>query len=795
MSPPRGRPKEGSLPASLGQHEKPSRGVSTGATIRLGVDPHATNPRGAPRRVANIALGGKACSAKGAPLSHFVKKLGPPQRAPIAQYGEYALPHTVGQHLPTPSKAPGWPMANIGQWRVDVNAAAPVWLAEMKVWRAEHLIRMGFDDSEYRRKELAWSQRNFVHVQMMVEDRYFFDPVTGTYTVDRYLDDLEKRFGGVDSVLVWYVYPNIGIDDRNQTELARHLPGGIEGLKDAVDAFHRRGVKVFLPTMAWDNGTKGEGIPDWEAVTKLAQDVGADGVNGDTYNALPRSFLLASRKHKHPLVFQAESVPSADEQLMWNNQSWGKTWTEVVPAVSKLKWLEPRHMINIENRWARDRTDDFQYLWFNGIGYVAWENIWGVWNGFTPRDGETLRRLATIQRVLADHFVSRDWEPYASTLQQGVFASRFPIAGSTLWTIVNRNEYDVTGEQLAVAHVKGAQYYDLWSGAKLSPRVEGGMAFIAVPLEAKGFGAVLASAKDIDGLSELLKRMRKIAKPLHSVSNEWKALPQAMVKIEPTKSVKKAPAGMITIPAGEFTFKVTGIEIEGYLWNGLDFQYPWESSARRAHRHRVKMTAFHIDRYPVTNADFHKFVTASGYRPRDDHNFLRDWVKGAPRKGWERKPVTWVSIEDARAYARWVGKRLPHEWEWQYAAQSDDGRLYPWGNDWNEAHMPARSKGREMPILADVDAHPQGASPFGVMDLVGNVWHWTDEFRDEHTRAAAIRGGSAYLPQTSHWYFPQAYQLDQHGKYLLMAPSRDRSAAIGFRCVVDAGRGPSPGRA
>lgn len=200
----------------------------------------------------------------------------------------------------------------------------------------------------------------------------------------------------------------------------------------------------------------------------------------------------------------------------------------------------------------------------------------------------------------------------------------------------------------------------------------------------------------------------------------------------------------------------------------------------------MKMRPFHIDKYPVTNAEYKTFIDATGYRPKDGHNFLRDWKDGAPRKGWEKRPVTWVSIEDAREYAAWAGKRLPHEWEWQYAAQGSDGRLYPWGNDWNIANMPPQSKAREMPPPADVDAHPQGASPFGVMDLVGNVWQWTDEFLDEHTRAAAVRGGSAYQPQTSHWYFPQAYQLDQHGKYLLMAPSKDRSGGIGFRCVVDA---------
>jgi formylglycine-generating enzyme required for sulfatase activity len=74
------------------------------------------------------------------------------------------------------------------------------------------------------------------------------------------------------------------------------------------------------------------------------------------------------------------------------------------------------------------------------------------------------------------------------------------------------------------------------------------------------------------------------------------------------------------------------------------------------------------------------------------------------------------------------------------------------------------------------------------MDLVGNVWQWTDEYVDEHTRAAILRGGSYYQPQGSIWYFPQGYRNDQHGKLLLMAPSKDRAATLGFRCVEDAGQ-------
>ncbi|MGH8286399.1 MAG: formylglycine-generating enzyme family protein, partial [Steroidobacteraceae bacterium] len=469
-----------------------------------------------------------------------------PQRAPVSQIGEYALPHTVGAHLPTPGKAPGWPMANIGQWRIDVSGSVDMWLPEMKAWRHEHLIRMGYDDAEYRRKEFLWTQRNFVHTQMMVEDRYFYDPEARKYTVDRYLDDLEKRYGGIDSVLIWYVYTNIGVDDRNQTALASDLPGGLERLKGAIADFHRRGVKVFLPTMAWDNGTRGEGVPDWEAVARLAAKVGADGVNGDTYNGVPRAFRVASDATGHPVVFQPESVPYADEQLMWNNQSWGKASTEIIPAVSKLKWLEPRHLINIENRWARDRTDDFHYMFFNGIGYVSWENVWGVWNQFTPRDAEALRRLATLQRRFAEAFVSPDWEPYATALQQGVFASKFPSGDSTLWTLVNRNEYDMAGEQLVVPHRDGRTYFDLWNGEKLEPRIVEAQAVIALPLETRGYGAVLGVERDakVEGLDQFLKQMKQLNKvPLQTLSNVWQALPQAMVEIAPTKPAASAPLG------------------------------------------------------------------------------------------------------------------------------------------------------------------------------------------------------------------------------------------------------------
>ncbi|MGV8944541.1 formylglycine-generating enzyme family protein [Thermomonas sp.] len=704
---------------------------------------------------------------------------------------EYKFSHvTTSRYLPTPGKAPGWPFADIGQWRIDAKSSADDWIRELRDWRREHLTRIGYDDGHYRRPELQWAQRNFVHAQMMVEDRYFYDPIAGAYTVDRYLDDLEARFGGIDSVLIWFVYPNIGIDDRNKLDLASCLPGGFEGLRGAVDDFHRRGVRVFLPTMPWDNGTREQGESDWEAIASMVVAVGADGINGDTYNGVPRAFFNACDARGKPVVLQPESTISAEEQLIWNVQSWGKKApNEVVPPVAKFKWLEPRHMINYENRWGRDRTHDLQYIFFNGIGYNAWENIWGIWNQLTPRDAETLRRIATIERQFAPLMVSMDWRPYAPTLQVGIFSSAFPVDDLCLWTVVNRNEYAVAGEQLAVPHQDGARYYDVWNGVELQPPVQGGNAILAFAMETRGFGAVLkvSPGAAVDGLGAFLATMQALAAtPLQSLSSEWMALPQQLVAITPTQPSAHAPEGMLTIPGGEFDFVVGGIAIEGGTWAGVDVQFPWEPSARRFHRHRMQVAPFHIDRTPVTNAAFHAFMQTTGYQPRDAHNFLRDWVDGAPPGGWGNKPVTWVSLEDARAYASWAGKRLPREWEWQFAAQGTDGRAYPWGVAWRDDAVPAPSRGRHHGVPADVDAHPLGVSPFGVLDMVGNIWQWTDEYTDEHTRAAILRGGSRYQPQTSHWYFPQAHRLDQHGKYLLMAPCKDRSGMVGFRCVVDA---------
>jgi nucleotide-binding universal stress UspA family protein len=348
------------------------------------------------------------------------------------------------------------------------------WLSDLQHWRNERRIRIAYDPSRYDFPVLRWTQSSFIQPQMMVQDRYFYDPVAGQYTVGRYLDDLNQRYCGIDAVLVWATYPNMGIDDRNQLEMVESMPGGIEGIRQMVADFDRRGVRVLFPMMMWDEGTQQPGKPWPEAIAELMKEVDADGINGDTQDGVPLGFSLAAEKIGHPLAFEPEGSPS-DEAISWNVMTWGQYSFPFIPMVDRFKRLETRHMVNISDRWAKDKTSDLQFAFFNGVGWESWENIWGIWNGITLRDAEATRRVAAIERGIAPFLVSKDWEPLYPMHNYGVYASCWPLERETVWTIVNRTEYDIEGRQMDVPLTPGMRYFDLYHGTELKPDTDGAL--------------------------------------------------------------------------------------------------------------------------------------------------------------------------------------------------------------------------------------------------------------------------------------------------------------------------------
>jgi len=178
-------------------------------------------------------------------------------------------------------------------------------------------------------------------------------------------------------------------------------------------------------------------------------------------------------------------------------------------------------------------------------------------------------------------------------------------------------------------------------------------------------------------------------------------------------------AEQITIPAGPFIMGCTDEQAERFFAETAEVNLIDQNIFDRETPQRtVDIPEFVIDKYPVTCWQYQQFCRESGHTPPEH------WTRGRPPKGRENHPVTHVTIQDALAYCRHVGGRLPFESEWEKAARGTDGRTWPWGNEPDPAKSNSDKHG-EQAVTQPVDAYGDGASPYGCMDMVGNVSEWT----------------------------------------------------------------------
>jgi oligopeptide transport system ATP-binding protein len=167
------------------------------------------------------------------------------------------------------------------------------------------------------------------------------------------------------------------------------------------------------------------------------------------------------------------------------------------------------------------------------------------------------------------------------------------------------------------------------------------------------------------------------------------------------EGAQNPPPGMAYIPGG--TFKMGRND-------GAVYDKP---------AHDVTVRPFFMDIYEVTNEEYAKFIQATGYKPPPT------WKGGVMPADAGRKPVTGLIYDDAEAYSRWAGKRLPTEEEWEFAARGTDGRLFPWGGDkWDKTKALANANAVSKAVM-EVGSFKDGVSPFGIYDMAGNAWEWT----------------------------------------------------------------------
>ena len=214
----------------------------------------------------------------------------------------------------------------------------------------------------------------------------------------------------------------------------------------------------------------------------------------------------------------------------------------------------------------------------------------------------------------------------------------------------------------------------------------------------------------------------------------------------------------------------------GQFWMGSSLNETKNETEKP--RHKVRLATYYIDKYAVTNQAYRKFMKETGH---PEPPFWAD-----PQFNNPTQPVVGVSWEDARAYAEWANKRLPTEAEWEKASKGEDGLVHPWGNEFNSG---LANVDYVMARTSQVDQFPGGASPYGCLDMIGNVWEWCSDWFDENYYAMSpsenpegpskgdrkvIRGGA--------W---DTISFNARNAFRFFSDPDVKPSNIGFRCVVD----------
>jgi serine/threonine-protein kinase len=308
-----------------------------------------------------------------------------------------------------------------------------------------------------------------------------------------------------------------------------------------------------------------------------------------------------------------------------------------------------------------------------------------------------------------------------------------------------------------------------------------------------------------------------IPAPTFTAYDYTKLVPTAAEAPAPTSAPIISEDGqMVFVRGGNFIQGSTKEQIEEF---GRNCSRPYPEGAPscgpnwfldEVPQHSTYLSAFWIDLNLVTNSQFQQFTESTGYVTDAEkvgssnvydsgtRNIVKvlnaDWRhpqgQGTDIADKGNYPVTQVSADDAAAYCTWAGKRLPTEAEWEKAARGTDGRIFPWGSIWNPNENPAKLNfpGAVQPLgLKPVGAYPDGKSPYGAMDMLGELFQWTSDYYDEHyyEKAPSVNPngpdiGSQKVKRGGSWASnPSLF----HIAWRQSRPAKQSDDSTGFRCA------------
>jgi len=684
-----------------------------------------------------------------------------------------------------------------------------------------------FDDSLYEREDLDWIRHDYLMILQFAWDHKFYDQQSGGYNFKEFLEAGKELFGGYHVFGIWPTWPTLGVDQRNQWDLYGDLPGGLDKLKELSQWAKQNGTKFFIAYNSWDKSTRNE--DPYKGMARLIQAVDADGVVLDCKGSSSTELQRAADSIKPGVIMYSEGMAVAKDMPGIIS---GRVHDAIYmpPPLNLNKLIKPNFAIFRVCQLSQGKIHrEVAISFFNGYGTEL--------NTFAPGRPEWMEeelkylgRTTKILRENTEAFNSYEWTPLIPTLKDSIWVNKFPAKNKTLYTVYSLIAEGYSSPLFEINPDSNSHYISLWHHRELIPDSIGGITYI--PVTTKAFDKSFLGTRsegNVDCVAEFpnLLDVKLVIDSLfidatsgdkiiiwagnpsyealyfefnkfplnlklydlfgryegkfviqlfkeNELSDERVVFikpgtPRLISKVNRTEPPVKPPSGMVEVPGGNFNFKID------MGWNFIPF--PEYDSLKKQN-----IRKFYMDKYPVTNNQFYDFIESTGYLPQDTTNFLKHWTDGKYPKGKKNYPVVYVSYEDAQAYAKWAGKRLPTEIEWQYAAQGTDNRLYPWGNE-----MDSTKCNVGLNELTSVNKFPDGVSPFGVANMVGNVWQLTNDIYDNGSYYFIImRGGSYYNPTSSWWYVKGGPQpLNKTQMLLRVSPGFERNATVGFRCVKD----------
>lgn len=705
-----------------------------------------------------------------------------------------------------------------------------------------------FNNALYEREDLKWIRHTYASHLIMNWDDYYYDYVTDEFGMKDFVKRGLELYGGDDFIGIWPTWPTLGLDQRNQWDLFRDLPGGMEKIKEITHQINALGTKMFICYNPWDESTREE--VHTEGMADIIRATDANGVVLDTMGESSEELQEAADEVKEGVIMYSEgmAVPRNMQGIVS-----GRVHNALYypPMLNLNKFIKPEFAIyRVAEKYLEPIMREYNTSFFNGYGTE--HNIFApgkpAWIDDQYRHwGRTLR----ILRENTHNFVSSDYTPLISTTAENIWVNKWPVKEKTIYTIYSIIPEGFDNYLFEATPEPGHHYVDLWNNEEIEPKKIDGKWMIRVKTDpfhhaylgtnnesSVGCIAKLPEVLEIDLQSDKLTVISdrgdiirvwagppeygKTPLELPAGEHEFFLLdhfgryegkfvvqaleddilidqrvfeiapgtPRLMSRVNKTEPALQPPVGMVKIPAGSFVFEPT---------HGDEFiRYPTYLVGET-----LEMPSYYMDKHPVTNIQFRKFLEESGYVPSDPHNFLEHWENGDIPENMEHYPVVNVSYEDAQAYAEWAGKRLPTEAEWQYAAQTPDMREWPWHQEdpvTRELNYITRTltvyelKGIDPKhanlgdgSLCPVGSYPDGANPFGLEDLVGCVWQLTNDiYFSGSYRSIMMKGGSYYKP-TSSWWYVQGGPRELHYRQHLLRVSQgfERNATVGFRCVKD----------